>query len=231
MALHIAITYQLWLAIGARLSLRRFWREAKEPVIYAAGANSSLATLPLTLRALDRLGVSRSSSTLGAMVGTNLNNDGIILYEGMAVLLVAQAHGLHLGLGQQLIAAGACLVAAMGVAGIPEAGFISLALVLNTVGLPRRHPAAAAHRRLDPGARALGHQRAQRHGAVDHDRPRPQAGARANNPYVGATGSSRPNISLTGDDTVQYVASRAGAWEMVSRLEGTRCESGAAPQR
>jgi len=136
MALHIAITYQLWLAIGARLSLRRFWREAKEPVIYAAGANSSLATLPLTVRALDRLGVSRASSTLGAMVGTNLNNDGIILYEGMAMLLVAQAHGVHLSIGQQLIAAGSCLVAAMGVAGIPEAGFISLALVLNTVGLP-----------------------------------------------------------------------------------------------
>ena len=136
MALHIAITYQLWIAIGARLPLRRFWSEAKEPAVYAAGANSSLATLPLTVRALDRLGVSRASTTLGAMVGTNLNNDGIILYEGMAVLLVAQAHGLHLGLGQQLVAAGACLVAAMGVAGIPEAGFISLALVLNTVGLP-----------------------------------------------------------------------------------------------
>ena len=70
------------------------------------------------------------------MVGTNFNNDGIILYEGMAVLFVAQAHGLHLDLGQQLLAAGACLVAAMGVAGVPEAGFISLALVLNTVGLP-----------------------------------------------------------------------------------------------
>src|SRR4029079_18365308 len=79
---------------------------------------------------------SRSSSTLGAMVGTNLNNDGIILYEGMAVLLVAQAHGLHLDLGHQLIAAGTCLAAAMGVAGVPEAGFISLAVVLNTVGLP-----------------------------------------------------------------------------------------------
>ena len=72
----------------------------------------------------------------GRVVGTNLNNDGIILYEGMAVLFVAQAHGVHLGLGQQLLAAGACLVAAMGVAGVPEAGFISLALVLNTVGLP-----------------------------------------------------------------------------------------------
>jgi DAACS family dicarboxylate/amino acid:cation (Na+ or H+) symporter len=136
MALHVALTYQLWIRVGARIPLGRFWREAKEPVVYAAGANSSLATLPLTVRALDRLGVSRSSSTLGAMVGTNLNNDGIILYEGMAVMLVAQAYGQHLGLGQQLVAAGACLVAAMGVAGVPEAGFISLALVLNTVGLP-----------------------------------------------------------------------------------------------
>jgi Na+/H+-dicarboxylate symporter len=136
MGLHVALTYQLWIRAVARLPLRRFWSEAKEPVVYAAGANSSLATLPLTVRALDRLGVSRSSSTLGAMVGTNFNNDGIILYEGMAVLLVAQAHGLHLDFGQQLIAAGSCLVAAMGVAGVPEAGIISLALVLNTVGLP-----------------------------------------------------------------------------------------------
>jgi Na+/H+-dicarboxylate symporter len=136
MALHITIWYQLLLAVVLRLPLRRFWAEAKEPVIYSLGANSSLATLPLTLRALDRLKVSRSSSALGACVGTNFNNDGIILYEGMAVLFVAQAHGLGLDLGHQLLAAGACLVAAMGVAGIPEAGFISLALVLNTVGLP-----------------------------------------------------------------------------------------------
>jgi DAACS family dicarboxylate/amino acid:cation (Na+ or H+) symporter len=136
LTVHILVTYQAWIGLGTRLGLRRFWAEAREPVIYAAGANSSLATLPLTLRALDRLGISRASSTLGACVGTNLNNDGIILYEGMAVLFVAQAHGLHLDLGHQLLAAGSCLVAAMGVAGVPEAGFISLALVLNTVGLP-----------------------------------------------------------------------------------------------
>lgn len=134
--LHILVTYQLWIALYARIGLGRFWRHARDPIVYAAGANSSLATLPLTLRALDRLGVSRTSSTLGACVGTNLNNDGILLYEGMAVLFVAQASGLDLPLGQQLIAAGICVVAAMGVAGVPEAGFVSLALVLNTVGLP-----------------------------------------------------------------------------------------------
>jgi hypothetical protein len=128
--------YQAWLVIFAKRSLVELWREAKEPVIYAMGANSSLATLPVTLRALDRLGVSKQSSTLGAVVGTNFHNDGIILYEGMAVLFVAQASGIDLSVGQQILAAASCMVAAMGVAGVPEAGFISLALVLNTVGLP-----------------------------------------------------------------------------------------------
>jgi Na+/H+-dicarboxylate symporter len=134
--LHVIVTYQLWLLILARIPLRTFWREAREPVTTALGANSSLATLPVTLRALDRLGVPRSASALGACVGTNFNNDGIILYEGMAVLFVAQASGLDLSLGQQVHVAVMCMIAAMGVAGVPEAGFISLALVLNTVGLP-----------------------------------------------------------------------------------------------
>lgn len=133
---HVLLTYQLWVVAWARIPLARFWTEAREAVVTAMGTNSSLATLPVTLRALDRLGVSRSSSALGACVGTNFNNDGILLYEGMAVLFVAQASGLHLDLGQQLVAAVTCMVAAMGVAGVPEAGFVSLALVLNTVGLP-----------------------------------------------------------------------------------------------
>lgn len=136
LALHPLIVYQGWLLAYVKLPLRRFWREARDPAVYAVGANSSLATLPLTLRALDNLGVSKTASTLGACVGTNLNNDGIILYEAMAVLFVAQAHGLHLTLPQQLSAAASCLIAAMGIAGVPEAGFISLALVLGTVGLP-----------------------------------------------------------------------------------------------
>lgn len=136
LALHILITYQAWIRLFARIELPKFWRAAREPAIYALGTNSSLATLPVTLKALDDLGVRRSSSALGACVGTNLNNDGIVLYEGMAVLFVAQACGVHLNWGEQLLAAATAMIAAMGVAGVPEAGFISLALVLGTVGLP-----------------------------------------------------------------------------------------------
>ena len=135
LGLHILITHHAWL-LYLRRPIREFWRAAKEPVVYAMGANSSLATLPLTLKALDRLKVSRASSTLGACVGTNFNNDGILLYEAMAALMVAQALGYHLSFSSQLTIAFLCMVAAMGIAGIPEAGFISLAVVLSTVGLP-----------------------------------------------------------------------------------------------
>jgi Na+/H+-dicarboxylate symporter len=136
LAIHALVTYQLWIALYAKIPLRRFWKEAKEPVAVAFGSNSSLATLPVTLRALDRLGVSRSSSAVGACVATNLNNDGIVLYEGMAALLVAQAAGIDLPLAEQLLVSLFCIIAAMGVAGVPEAGFISLALVLNAMNLP-----------------------------------------------------------------------------------------------
>ena len=136
MCLQIVVVYPLWIRLVGGISLKDFITAAKKPVVYAFGTNSSLATLPLTLDALDSLKVSKSSSRLGACIGTNLNNDGIVLYEAMAVLFVAQAFGFHLTLEQQILAAGMSLIAAVGVAGVPEAGVVSLSLVLTAVGLP-----------------------------------------------------------------------------------------------
>lgn len=136
LAIHVFVTYQAWIVFVARMSLRTFWRGARDPVLYAMGAASSLATLPVTLAALDRMKVTPQSARLAACVGTNLNNDGILLYEAMAVLFVAQVHGLDLSIGQQLVAAFGCIVAGVGISGIPDAGLISLTVVLTTVGLP-----------------------------------------------------------------------------------------------
>jgi len=134
--IHVALTYQFWVKVVAKIPLRIFWKEAMGPVTYAFGANSSLATLPLTLKALRRLGVRDEAAALGACVGTNLNNDGILLYEAMSVLLVAQSIGMDWDLMTQVGAALVCLIAGMGVAGVPEAGFISLTVVVATLGLP-----------------------------------------------------------------------------------------------
>ena len=133
LAIQVGIVYQIWLVLVARFPLRTFWAGARDPLVYAMGTGSSLATLPVTLRALDRMGVSPQSARMAACVGTNLNNDGILLYEAMAVLFVAQACGVTLTLPEQLVAAAACVIAGVGISGIPEAGLISLLLVLKTV--------------------------------------------------------------------------------------------------
>ncbi|MFO0961103.1 MAG: dicarboxylate/amino acid:cation symporter [Isosphaeraceae bacterium] len=136
MLIQVGITYQLEIRLIARRSLDEFWRASREPIAYALGASSSLVTMPVTLSALEKLRVSTQAARLSACVGTNLNNDGILLYEAMAVLCVAQYHQIPMSVGEQMIAAGACLVAGIGIAGIPDAGLISLLVVLNTVKLP-----------------------------------------------------------------------------------------------
>ncbi len=136
LAIQVAVVYQLWIKFVARMPLRRFWAGAHDAVVYAMGTASSLASLPMTLRSLDRMGVSPQSARMAACVGTNLNNDGILLYEAMAVLFVAQASGVHLTLAEQLTAAAACAIAGIGISGVPEAGLISLIIVVRTVHLP-----------------------------------------------------------------------------------------------
>ncbi len=134
--IQVLVVYQGWLVLVARVSLRKFWAGARDAIATATGTASSLANLPVTLRCLDKMGVSPRSARLAACVGTNLNNDGILLYEAMAVLFVAQAIGVDLTVGQQVLAASACVIAGIGISGVPDAGLISLLIVLKTVRLP-----------------------------------------------------------------------------------------------
>lgn len=137
LAIQVFGVYQLWILGASGIKgLKSFWAGARDAVVYALGASSSLATLPVTLKSLEKMGVSTESARLAACVGTNLNHDGILLYEAMAVLFVAQAHGVQLSMSAQALASVSCLVASFGIAGIPDAGLISLSLVLGTVGLP-----------------------------------------------------------------------------------------------
>jgi DAACS family dicarboxylate/amino acid:cation (Na+ or H+) symporter len=136
MLLQIVFVYQTWIVRRSRRTLRQFWRHAKIPVIYAFGVNSSLSSLPATLDALDGLNCSKASARMGACIGTNFNNDGILLYEVVAVIMLAQAFGLDWSYVQQFGIAGLCVFATLGVSGFPEAGVVALSLVLPVAGLP-----------------------------------------------------------------------------------------------
>jgi DAACS family dicarboxylate/amino acid:cation (Na+ or H+) symporter len=137
MGLHALGWYPLAAWLVGRRTPREFLGKGADAVLTGLSTNSSLATVPVTLSCLTgKLGVSHESARLAACVGTNLNNDGITLYEAMAALFVAQALGLDLTLTQQGGVVLASVMAGIGIAGIPEAGLVTLPLVLSAMGLP-----------------------------------------------------------------------------------------------
>lgn len=137
LALQALIYYPLvawW--VGKKRPLEFFWG-CSDAALTGISCNSSLATVPVTLKCLtEKLRISDASARLSACVGTNLNNDGITLYEVMTAVFLAQALHTDLTLGAQLGIVLASIMAGVGVAGVPEAGLIVLPLVLGASGLP-----------------------------------------------------------------------------------------------
>ena len=136
LAVHALIYYPVVAWLVGKKSPKIYIGQGADAIMTAVSCNSSLATVPVTLRCLERMRVSPESARLAACVGTNLNNDGITLYEAMAALFLAQALGFDLPMVNQLSIVVASIIAGAGVAGIPEAGLIVLPLVLSAAGLP-----------------------------------------------------------------------------------------------
>ena len=117
---------------------RRFLSGGREALLTAFSTASSTVTMPITYNALkDKVGLREQSATMGALVGSNFNNDGTALYEAIAPLFVAQAvPSLFLTPLQQIIVAFMAVIASVGAAGIPEAGLVTMLLVFKSVNLP-----------------------------------------------------------------------------------------------
>jgi DAACS family dicarboxylate/amino acid:cation (Na+ or H+) symporter len=143
-ALQAFVYYPLAAWLVGRKPPRVFLGRGADALWTGLSTNSSLATVPVTLRCLtEGMGVRPASARLAACVGTNLNNDGITLYEATTALFLAQASGFALGLREQAAVLLAALMAGVGVAGVPEVGLVVLPLVLTAAGLPEPTVAAA----------------------------------------------------------------------------------------
>lgn len=105
-------------------------------VFVALGTASSSATLPLTLQCAREQQVDERASRFVLPLGSTVNMDGTALYEAAAALFIAQAYGVDLGFGGQLLVFVTATLAAIGAAGIPQAGLVTMVVVLNAVGLP-----------------------------------------------------------------------------------------------
>jgi proton glutamate symport protein len=131
----VAIPVLLLLA-GVRNPLRLF--SAMSPALLTAFSTaSSAATLPLSLECLEkRAGVSERIASFVMPLGTSINHAGSALYECAGAMFIAQAYGLELTFGQQFTVVTLALLTSMGVAGIPAASLVAIAVILSAVGLP-----------------------------------------------------------------------------------------------
>ncbi len=131
----VALPILLSLA-GVRNPLRLF--SAMSPALLTAFSTaSSAAALPLSLECLEaRAGVSERIAGFVMPLGTSINHAGSALYECAGAMFIAQAYGLTLTFGQQFTVVTLALLTSMGIAGIPAASLVAIAVILSAVGLP-----------------------------------------------------------------------------------------------
>jgi len=134
LALHIVVLFVLLRLLTGR-GLAYFTGMARA-LLTAFGTASSSATLPLTMECALENGVEARAVRFVLPLGATINMDGTALYEAAAVMFIAQAYGIDMGLGQQLVIFLTATLAAIGAAGIPQAGLVTMVIVLNAVNLP-----------------------------------------------------------------------------------------------
>ncbi len=137
MLIHQFIVYPLVLKFAARVSPMAFFRNIQEAMLTAFSTASSNATLPTSLKvAEERLHLPRHVSRFVLTVGATANQNGTALFEGVAVLFLAQFFGIDLSLGQQFTVVMICILGGIGTAGVPAGSIPVVALILGIVGVP-----------------------------------------------------------------------------------------------
>lgn len=137
LAVHFLIVLPALLLVVARVNPLRHYRAMAPALLTAFSTASSSATLPVTLDCIERrAGVSNRTSSFVLPLGATVNMDGTGLYECVAAMFIAQAYGVELSIAQQFMVVSLALLTSVGVAGIPAASLVAIAIILSAVGLP-----------------------------------------------------------------------------------------------
>jgi proton glutamate symport protein len=123
-------------ALIARVPLRRFWSFVKEPWLIAFSTASSEAALPKAMENLEKFGIPRRIIAFVLPTGYSFNLDGSTLYLAVAAIFAAQAGGIELSIGTQLVMMLTLMLTSKGVAGVPRASLVILSGALAMFGLP-----------------------------------------------------------------------------------------------
>lgn len=135
--IHVLFVYSMAVKKFAKMSPMKFFKGMAPASIVAFSTCSSAGTLPVTIKnTQDNLGVPKKISSFVLPLGATINMDGTAIYQGVAVVFIAQFYGLELSLMQLLMVVLTAVLASIGAAGVPGAGVIMLAMVLSSVNIP-----------------------------------------------------------------------------------------------
>jgi Na+/H+-dicarboxylate symporter len=137
LAIHFLVTLPLLLYFVGRVNPIRHYRAMGPALLTAFSTASSSATLPVTMECVEKnAGVSNRTTSFVLPLGATINMDGTALYECVAAMFIAQAYGIELGFATQFMVVLIALLTSIGVAGIPAASLVAIAIILAAVGLP-----------------------------------------------------------------------------------------------
>jgi len=135
--IHAIFIYGSIVKFFGGISVVEFYRRVSPAMLVAFTTASSSATLPVTMKCgEENLGIKKEICAFTLPLGATVNMDGTALYQGVSVVFLAQLLGVDLTFGQMLTVIVSATLASIGTAGVPGAGMIMLAMVLESVGLP-----------------------------------------------------------------------------------------------
>ena len=135
--LHAFVTLPLLLRFVGGVKPYKAMKACAQPMLTAFSTASSSATLPVTIEAVEEnVGVSNKVSSFVLPLGATVNMNGTALYECAAAMFIAQAYGLELTFGVQFSIVVIALLTSIGVAGVPSASLVAIAIILGAIGLP-----------------------------------------------------------------------------------------------
>jgi Na+/H+-dicarboxylate symporter len=131
------LVYPLLAVALIRYNPLKFLWGLREVMLLAVSTSSSAATMPVTIHEVqDKLGVDEGSANFVIPIGTTINMNGTALYEAVAAMFVAQLIGIEMSLTTQVLIFFTATLAAIGAAGVPQAGLVTMVIVFNAVGIP-----------------------------------------------------------------------------------------------
>jgi len=137
LAIHATVTLPLFLTVFGKVKAYRMFPALAPAMLTAFSTSSSSATLPITMECVEeKVGVSNKVSSFVLPLGATVNMNGTALYECAAAIFLAQAYGLDLTFGVQFSIVVIALLTSIGVAGVPSASLVAIAIILGAVGLP-----------------------------------------------------------------------------------------------